>query len=102
MATWTFVAMAKSRIDFVPDSCFLNREVEMVKVSGTYIPYMHSELQKYSDTLNDPYVFTIQISKCLSMITYVGITKLDQSAFSLSPKKIRIVESWRLVDGPLK
>lgn len=52
MASWTFAAMVKLRIDFVPDSCFLNREVEMVKVSGTYIPYMHSELQKYSDASN--------------------------------------------------
>lgn len=52
MASWTFVAMAKLRIDFVLDSCFLNREVEMVKVSGMYTPYMYSELQKYSDASN--------------------------------------------------
>lgn len=52
MASWTFVATVNLRINFVLDRCFLNREVEMAKVSGMYIPYVYSELQKYSDASN--------------------------------------------------
>ena len=41
MASWTLAAMLKLKIDFFLDSCFLNRQVEMVKVSGMHIHYVY-------------------------------------------------------------